>query len=253
VQRNISRNFQLLVTVGLLCFPASLPLRASMAERANTASVSTNTLNWQSRAKLRRGFKAATGTLIFNDKGIAFRSDDARASLVWPYVEVRTFAITSNRLVLTDYGNRDHHLPGERRFRFEADTPVPASIASELSRRINKPDINGDPDPQSITFFTIPARHGTRFGGTNGTLRFREDGIDYVAPGGGDSRSWRWADIQTLANPTPYQLRVGGYRETYEFDLKQPMSRDLFDRLWDHVYTQDLNVGNEPGGHRRAE
>jgi len=26
-------------------------------------------------------------------------------------------------------------------------------------------------------------------------------------------------DIQTLANPTPYLLRVGGYLETFEFRL----------------------------------
>jgi hypothetical protein len=31
-----------------------------------------------------------------------------------------------------------------------------------------------------------------------------------------------------------------------EFDLKRPLSRDLFDRLWDRLYAADLNLAT-PG------
>jgi hypothetical protein len=156
-------------------------------------------------------------------------------------------------VVITDYESHSHHRPGERRFRFDLNNSVPASVAAELAQRVGKPVQNGDPDPQATAYVTLPARHGTRFGGTNGTLRFRDEGIDYVTSDGRDSRSWRWADIQTLANPNPYQLRVGAYLETVDFELKQPMSPDLFDRLWDHVYARDLNVGQTRGGEQHAE
>jgi hypothetical protein len=156
-------------------------------------------------------------------------------------------------VIIASYANRSHHLPGERRFRFDLDNSVPAPDATELTRRVIKPVQNGDPDPKATAYLTIPARHATRFGGTNGTLRFRDDGIDYVTSGGRDSRSWRWADIQTLANPTPYELRVGAYLETFEFELKQPLSRELFDSLWDHLYARDLNVAPAAGGKCHAE
>jgi hypothetical protein len=253
VKRNIANAFQFLSAVVVLAVPTWLPLQASMPRREDRTSDSPDVFTWQSRAKLHRGLKAATGTLILNDRGIEFRSVDMRASHVWPYIEVKTFTITSNRLLIIDYEDNGHHLPGGRRFRFEINTLVPASIAAELAQRVVKPAENGNPDPRSPADLTIPARHGTRFGSTNGTLRFLDEGIDYLTSGGRDSRSWRWADIQTLANPTPYQLRVGGYLETYEFDLKQPMSRELFERLWDHVYAQDLNVGHKSGGERHAE
>ena len=71
-------------------------------------------------------------------------------------------------------------------------------------------------------------------------LHFRKGGIDYVTAKGRGSRSWQWSDIQTIANPDPYHFRVQGFRETFEFELKQPMSRKLFDRLWDSVYARDL-------------
>ena len=94
----------------------------------------------------------------------------------------------------------------------------------------------------------LPAHHRERFGGSNGTLRLREDGIDYVAADGRDGRSWRWSDIQTLANPNPWEFRVMAYREIVEFDLKQPLSREMFDWLWNSLYAQDLNVAPPNGG-----
>lgn len=110
-----------------------------------------------------------------------------------------------------------------------------------MAQLVSKPVINGDPASEVQSFASIAARHRTLTDGTNGTLRFHDNGIDYVMAGGQGGRSWRWADIQTLANPDLYHFRVGGYRETFEFELKQPMSRELFDRLWDHVHARDLS------------
>jgi hypothetical protein len=88
-------------------------------------------------------------------------------------------------------------------------------------------------------------------GGSNGTLRLKDSGIDYVTENRRDSRTWRWADIQTIANPNPYEFRVTGFRDTVEFDLKQPMPRVLFDLLWDHLYASGLNLSAAEGeGHR---
>jgi len=82
----------------------------------------------------------------------------------------------------------------------------------------------------------IPAHRRAFSGGSNGVIRFRNDGIDYVTKDGRDARSWRWEDIETIANPNPWELRIGGYREIAEFDLKQPLPRALFERIWDRLY-----------------
>lgn len=248
-----TRVLHLLAVLLALAVTASLPLQASIAQREDSTNDSTHTLRWQSPAKLHRRLKAATGTLVFDSKGIEFHSDDPRASHRWPYVEVKSFDLSSRGVTITGYQNRSHHFPGERRFRFDLKDPVPALVAGKLAQRVGKPVQNGDADPKTTAYLTVPARHATRFGGTNGTLRFRDDGIDYVTSNGRDSRSWRWADIRTLANPTPYELRVGAYLETFEFELKQPISRDLFDRLWDRLYARDLNVAPAAEGGRHAE
>lgn len=78
-------------------------------------------------------------------------------------------------------------------------------------------------------------------------LRFADTGIEYTTSKTGDSRNWRWSDVRTLANPDPYHLRIDGYRETYDFLLKEPLSRNLFDKLWDYVYAKDLDMSAEGG------
>ncbi len=55
-----------------------------------------------------------------------------------------------------------------------------------------------------------------------------------------DSRSWRWADIQTMTNQDPYHLILFGYRETYSFDLKEPLPPGLYDRVTDEVYGHNV-------------
>ena len=205
-------------------------------------------LNWQSTARLHHGLRSSLGTLIFGAEGIEFRS--ARVpSLSWLYVEIKTFdLLDAHRIVLIGYENRTWHCPGQKRFRFDLTMPVPPAVAFELSRRVDKPVRNGDPDPHATAFASIPAHHDARVGASNGFLRFREAGIDYVTRTSRDGRSWRWSDLQTLSNPDPFHFRLSGYREIFDFDLKQPMPRELFERLWDHVYARDLNLSPKTGG-----
>lgn len=208
-------------------------------------------IEWQSSAQLRQLLKRAIkGTLLFDNDGIEFRSP--KFSHRWSYGEIKTFDLSgAQELIITDYENRHWHEPGERTFRFTLSQSMPPDTAAGLATRVGRPVINGDPYPSAAVIAELPAHHRERFGGSNGTLRLRENGIDYVAADGRDGRSWRWSDIQTLANPNPWEFRVTAYREIVEFDLKQPLSRELFDRLWNSLYAQDLNVVPPNGGHHQ--
>lgn len=204
-------------------------------------------LDWESEARLHRGLEGSTGTLRLSQDGIAF-SPTKGSLLNWPFLEIQTFdLLTPQRLVITGYENRRWHRHGEKKYCFDLSVAMPPDIAAELARRVAKPVRNADPNPSAMGFATIPARHRTIAGGTNGTLRLGADGIEYVTSNGKGGRSWLWSDIRTLANPDPFHLRVDAYRETFTFELKQPMSRDLFDRLWDGIYARDLNRLNLSG------
>ena len=201
----------------------------------------TTPLDWESQARLHHGLRSSPGTLTLSTDGVEFRPTKG-ATLHWPFLEIQTFDLLNpRRLIITGYENRSWHGHGERNYHFDLSVAVPPEIAADLARRVAKPVLNEDPNPSATSFATIPARHRTLAGGTNGTLRFGPDGIDYLTTSGKGGRAWRWSDIQTLAKPDPFHLRVNSYRETFAFDLKQPLSRDLFDRLWDEIYAHDLD------------
>jgi hypothetical protein len=215
--------------------------------RSNSASLPPTegnvSLHWTSDAKLSRFPKSTRGSLTMSTETVEFRPEKGKP-VQWQLSDIRTVDLRSSRkLSLVTYQNRPWHLPGDRPFDFDLKNPMPPDVAAGLVRLVAKPAINGVPIPTVSNFATIGARHPTRTGGSSGVLRFRDGGIDYLTSKGNDSRSWRWADIQTVAHPQPYRLRVAGYLETFDFELKQPLPDGLFDRLWDHVYAQSLTIG----------
>lgn len=227
-----------MLALGLAGTPQCLP--AAVVTGIHQQPASANTLNWQVPARWHHGLKKTSGTLHFSSSGVEFQA--AKGSrLQWSFDEIQTFKISPHAFKLTGYANRRWHFHGERSFHFHLKFNMPPSVAAMLAGRVGKPAQNGDPNPQTAAFATLGARRRTRTGGTNGVLRFRDGGIDYVTPNGRGARSWRWQDIRTIANPDPYHFRVDAYREVFSFELKQPMSQQLFDRLWNDVYARDLS------------
>jgi len=191
--------------------------------------------HWQSAARWHRTLeRSVPGTLLIDDAGIEFRS--AKWKERWAWLDIDSFDLSARELTLISYQNRPWHEPGDRRFHFTLAQPIPPAVASELTVRVARPVRNGDPQPAAAATAEIPAHRRAFSGGSNGIIRLKIDGIDYVTKDGRDARSWRWDDIETIANPNPWELRVGGYREIAEFDLKQPMPRELFERMSDRLY-----------------
>jgi hypothetical protein len=199
-------------------------------------------VRWESAAQFRQLLRRTiAGRLTLDDTGLSFRS--SKFTQHWSYQDIRTFELTGNRdLTIEDYENRPW-------FRFVLAQPMPPEIAATLTARVGRPAINGDPVPQATAIAELPVHRRERVGGSNGTLRFRQDGLDYIATDVRASRTWRWSDIETIANPNPWEFRVTGYREVAEFDLKKPLTRELFDRLWNILYAADLHLAPGKAGH----
>ena len=224
---------------------ATHTMQAGAAAPAPVTRNETAPLNWQGAAKVHGALTETVGTLVVEATGVRFRPTKGEARL-WPIIEIKTLDLRPRRMLLTGYERRGGLRLGTRRFRFDLGETMPASVSADLAVRVGKPTRNRNPETKAPAFGTIPAHHRTPRGGSNGTLRFREDGIDYVTQRENDSRSWRWGDVQTLSNLDAYHMVLSGYLETYSFDLKQPLPRELFDRISDEVYTHgtaDLRSG----------
>jgi len=223
----------------------SIKISATIVLGAVLANAADSEL-WQTPANWHRQWKKAVpGTLVLDDAGVEFRSP--KFNQRWAYVDIQSFDLSARELTLESYQNRPWRAPGERRFHFTLSEAVPPEIAAQLTERVGKPVRNGIPLPSVAVLSEIPAHHRMWSGGSNGMLRLKDTGIDYVAENGRDSRAWRWVDLQTIANPNPYELRVTGYRETIEFDLKRPLARVVFEQMWDRLYAADLNLSTAGG------
>ena len=219
---------------------SSVKISATIVLGAVLANAAQSEL-WQAPAKWHRLLKRnVPGSVVLDDAGVEFRS--LKFNQRWAYGDIRSFDLSERELTLDSYQNRPWHAPGEQRFQFTLGEPMPPEIAAQLTERVGKPVRNGIPLPSVAVLSEIPAHRRMWSGGSSGTLRLKDTGIDYVTEKGRDSRTWRWADIQTIANPNPYELRVTGYRETVEFDLKQPLARVVFEQMWDRLYAADLNL-----------
>lgn len=197
---------------------------------------------WQTPARLIRRLGSRRGTIEIRVDGVSFRAAKG-PQLNWPLGGIHSFYIAPHKLQIKGYANRGWRLPGEKVYRFDLARPVPPATAAALASAVGKPSRNAVPNPDAPAFASLEARHQQRTGGSNGVLRFSSSGIAYVTKARGDSRRWRWADIQTIASPSAYGFTVGGYLETYNFELKQPLTQKLFDRLWDAVYGRGLQLG----------
>lgn len=235
----------LVVAASLLsCFQGA---GTGMAQSLNQSSAQRSFVAWQSPAKLHRYIGSEKGSFRIGAGGIEFQAPNHSAER-WVFQDIQTFRLSSHSLAIETYQNRKRHMPGMERYRFDLDVSVPSSIADELAREVQRPSQNAVPDRamEGTDCVEISAHHRTLTGGTNGVLRFRDDGIDYVSSAATDSRRWRWADLQTLSDPDPYHLLVFGYRDTYAFDLKDTLPQSLFYRLVNALDAYNAESGQRP-------
>lgn len=196
-------------------------------------------LAWESPARLRHGMIGGTpGTLRTDSQGVEFVPMKG-ASMHWEFTQIKDIDLQKHRVVLVGYDNREWHLPGTRRFDLEFKKEITPAVAASLTEKMCRPARNRVPDPDAPAIMVIDVRRSEHFGGSNGLLRIRQQGIDYVTAQPGQSRSWRWTDLQTLSNPDPYHLFVFGYLDSYAFDLKETLSRQVFNHISDEIWTHN--------------
>lgn len=224
--------------------PWLLAQKAKPVAEAQSLGSAATSIHWQTAAQRDRSFPLfkERGTLILSDQGVEFNSANGR-KLQWTALDIQTFSIAPHKLVLHTYLKRSLPLTGDETNEFVLTDAAPSTVASWLAAYLKRPSQNSVPAAEVQSLAVIPVHHRTLSGGTNGTLRFHSDGIDYVTSTAGDSRSWRWEDLQTLAEPDSYHLYLFGYRDTYTFDLKEPLARAVYDRA---VETLSSHIENQP-------
>jgi hypothetical protein len=168
------------------------------------------------------------GTLTFDQSGAAFRGP--RHSFAWPYAEIQRLELTARQVRVTTYRDSKWRLGADRSWTFRGNFQEAYAF---LKQRLDQRFVAAVADEDVRPVWQAPAKHLTRFGGSHGTLLFGDDRAVYNA--GGDSRTWRYEDIEGISSSGPFELTVDGYDRSYRFQLKKPLAEDTYNDLWRRI------------------
>jgi hypothetical protein len=174
--------------------------------------------------------KGCDGTMTVDEHGVKFAGPKGHA-WTWPYGEIEELRLEPEQIRILTYKNHTYEFTGK----------VPADDLYRLWKdRLDQRFVAAlvEPPPDD---FAIPAKHLTRFGGSQGTLAFGDDSIVYSTESAGESRTWRFEDIDSISSSGPFQLTITtferaqahyGDRKGFNFALKEPLSESKYNEIW---------------------
>jgi hypothetical protein len=202
--------------------------------------------------------KSCEGELVISEEGIEYVTDFEKHQRHWDFVDIKMLKLISKTEIevktYTTYRpelNLDQalNIGSDESFRFKLlEGELTQDISEFLLSKIKKPlattFVETD-DEAAPPVFALPVRHRHRWGGCPGILKVYDDKIiyqSYTEPK--NSRLWRWSDLQSLGRSSRYKFEIttfepdllGGPEKSFNFDLKEEMTDEMYDFLWKKFY-----------------
>ena len=184
--------------------------------------------------------KGCLGTFTVTGEGVSFSG--AKHAFQWKFEDIQELSLGARRIRVLTYRDSRLRLGADRAYEFKGT--VPQEVYSLWKDKLDQRFVAELADPAVEARFSVPAKHVKRLKGSEGTITFAVDRIVYSSGEPGDSRTWRFQDIEDLSSSGPFQLTVttferarGHYndRKDFNFQLKQPLSQARFDELWRNI------------------
>jgi len=177
------------------------------------------------------------GQLQVDQSGVSYRSDRGKTSIRIPLADVHQADVSDPRFIrIETYDILKRRLAGRRVHSFRLrDGQHDAALARFLASRLARPVV-GTFSAETRESFQLAAYHRHRLGGCPGQLRLDGDGIRFLSPRAGESRTWLYRDIDTIGTMNRFHFRVTTLAETYNLDLKERLPEEAYNEAWRLVY-----------------
>ena len=184
--------------------------------------------------------KDEPGQLRINEAGIQYHSTNGKTSITLPFIDVHEMDVADPSAIrIETYEMLTRKLSGRRNYVFRlqsARSPTENDRLTQfLSERLRRPLLAS----QTITAkpeFEIPAYHRHVLNGCNGTLQITPEGIRFLSVKEDHSRTWKYSEIRTIGGSDPFSFRVTTLAETFAFDLKDRLTAEAYELVWQRVY-----------------
>jgi len=197
--------------------------------------------------------KGCTGTLRIDERGVSYQEISKKKkkhphSWEWRYQDIQQLEIGPEEVRVLTYQDNQWKLGADREYRFRA----PAGAGFErayglLKDRLDQRLVAALADSDVVPLWQIPAKRLGRISGSQGMLIVGRDRIAYRTEQKGESRTWRYNDIENISSSGPFQLTVTSYERArshygslkgFNFQLKEPLSEDRYNDLWRRLNRQ---------------
>lgn len=194
-------------------------------------------------------FGGCNGALILDERGVRYDTSHQKDARTWAYADIKEFQVSADRrLKLYTYEDRSNWRLGVDRvfeLRWLDETISGEQIYNFLTSHTRRP-IRASLVPAEIGIvgFDLPAKHLGIMKGNQGRLLFSAAMVVFKTDGEAASRTWRYDDLESISSAGPYDLTLTTYeqqrfhyasRRVYNFQLKEPLPRDVYDSLWRFV------------------
>jgi hypothetical protein len=186
----------------------------------------------------------AMGTLRVTLDSISFDEPGKKHqhSREWKYDEIQQLSLSPTELRILTYEDRKWQLGRDRDYVFDH---LPDELAKTLypmfAAKLDQRFIAELSDPVIRPQWQMPVklRHG--LSGSEGTLVVSDDHIAYSSDTAGESRVWRFTDIDSISMAGPFDFSIttlerAGWRHTapteFRFELKEPLAENRYNDLW---------------------
>ena len=160
------------------------------------------------------------GILTVDQSGVSFAGPKGHA-WKWPLLEIQQLKISPDGVSVLTYVH-------DRRFVFAGAAPA-AELVAMLRDRLGAKLVAAIAVPESGALM-IAARE--LHPESQGTLAIGGASIAYQAAAPGESRTWRFVDIETLSSSGEFELTIRTLERTFHFQLKEPLAEGRFDAIW---------------------
>jgi hypothetical protein len=189
------------------------------------------------------------GTLTITDTGVSFEETykDGKKpkhphAWRWAYQDIQQLKMAPKSLTVLTYKDNKWKLGADREYALDLVSDKTFEDAYRfLKGRLDQRFVSEIPDRLSVVLWEIPVKHLLRFGGDEGVLRVGPAEIVYQSPKAGESRTWRYQDIENVSTSGPFQLTITTFERAkthygnlkgFNFELKQRLEETRYNELW---------------------
>lgn len=193
-------------------------------------------------------YRVQHGTLSIDQRGVSCQETGKKhpRHLSWSYQDIQQLELAPSRLRVLTYQSNKWKLGAARGYTFVALAGQDFTSSYPLLKdRLDQRFVAELADPAVQPLWSVPVKLRGTIAGSQGVLSIGRDRIVYATARPGASRTWRYRDIDNLANPGPFELTLTtferalaryGNRKDFNFQLKEPLDERRYNELWRELH-----------------